>query len=219
MDNNQFDGMDAIDAALAKAQARAKARAAKEESDIVEAAVAEGKTSREARAELRAAKAAQRVQERAERRRAKDEAMEANGPKMVHMKKVEKAASRLPQMLAPTQSLFDSITSTLNADQRSALALHLQHHNRVQSTLQATVSQPLKIGQIVRITGGDPKFIGMRGAVEKVQRIRCYVTVPGFNRPAYCFVSDVERVSDSGTSPPPSDEESTPGEILQTAVG
>jgi hypothetical protein len=219
INENQFEGMDAIDAAIAKARARAAARSQQEEADIVEAS-AGTKTTKEAREELRAAKKAERDREREEKRRQREETRTSAGPKMVHMKKVEKAAGRLPTLLDGAQALFDNITASLGADQRAALALHIQHFNRVQSTIQASASQPLKVGQVVRITGGDPKFIGMRGAVEKVQRIRCYVTVPGFNRPAYCFVSDVERVSEGGEQPAStSDDEGAAGETLLAATG
>jgi hypothetical protein len=50
----------------------------------------------------------------------------------------------------------------------------------------------LVVGQFVTVTGGDARFIGMTGTLEKVQRIRCYVRIEGQEKPHYCFTSDVE---------------------------
>jgi hypothetical protein len=58
------------------------------------------------------------------------------------------------------------------------------------------------VGQVVRITGGDPKFIGLTGALERVQRIRCYVRVPSNGRLVYCFTSDVQRIEEEGQDVP-----------------
>lgn len=211
INESQFEGMDAIDAAIAKAKARAKARLSSEESAIVESSNGE-KTSRQARAEIRASQKVAREQARNEKKLLKELAKSSADSKPVHMKKVERAAGRLPQMGSVASGLFEEATRSLNAEQRAALALHIQHHNRVQSTLQATSSSPLKIGQVVKIMGGDPKFIGSIGAVEKVQRIRCYVSVPGSRRPVYCFVSEVDRLEEDSTSGVP--ESTTDNDLL-----
>lgn len=170
---NNATTINAIDAAIAKAKARR-----------AEAGSAEGrKAAQEARAAERAARKA---------------AKQAQAKPTAHMTKVEKAGARLPSLGAVAQSTFDEVVRTLNSEQRGALALHIQHFNRVQATTRALTSGDLKVGQLVRITGGDPKYIGMTGAVETLRRIRCFVTVPGAKKPVYLFTSDVEAVTDSG---------------------
>jgi len=61
----------------------------------------------------------------------------------------------------------------------------------VQAT-QRALSQKVAAGDEVRILGGDPRYVGMTGTVSKAQRIRCYVTVGGVNKPIYLFTSDVQ---------------------------
>jgi len=170
---NNATTINAIDAAIAKAKARR-----------AEAGSAEGrKAAQEARAAERAARKA---------------AKQAQAKPTAHMTKVQKAGARLPSLGAVAQSTFDEVVRTLNSEQLTALALHIQHFNRVQATTRALTSGDLKVGQLVRITGGDPKYIGMTGAVETLRRIRCFVTVPGAKKPVYLFTSDVEAVTDSG---------------------
>lgn len=164
----------AIDAAIAAAKERAAARGQK--------------PSREEREAARKAAAVTRAVDRAARKAA------AGQKPTAHMTKVEKAGAKLPSLGAVAQGTFDEAVRTLNSEQRTALALHLQHFNRVQATTQALSPVDLKLGQLVRITGGDPKYIGMTGAVETLRRIRCFVTVPGFRKPVYLFTSDVEPV-------------------------
>jgi transcription antitermination factor NusG len=133
------------------------------------------KTQREAR---RAVKALERV----------------NG-KAPHMKKIEKAAAALPVMSVVAQKFFDEITPNLSAEQVTSLALHLQHFNRVKATERA-LNQKLDIGQRVRITGGPTKYVGMAGTVDRAQRIRCFINIPGFRKPVYLFTSDVELIAE-----------------------
>jgi hypothetical protein len=38
--------------------------------------------------------------------------------------------------------------------------------------------------------------VGQTGTVSKAQRIRCYVEIPGVNKPVYLFTSDVETISE-----------------------
>ena len=89
------------------------------------------------------------------------------------------------------QLTFNEVTTNFSAEQITALALHLQHFNRVKATERA-LNQKIEAGMSVRIIGGDPKYIGMTGTVSKAQRIRCYVEVPGIKKPVYLFTSDVE---------------------------
>jgi hypothetical protein len=111
-----------------------------------------------------------------------------------HMKKVANAASKLPQMNDYAQTVFDELTVNLSAEQLTAIALHLQHHNRIKST-QRSVGSAISVGSSVKIIGGDPRFHGMSGTVIEARRIRCFVDVPGFKKPVYCFISDVEPLA------------------------
>lgn len=187
IDLDTTDGMSAIDAAIAKAKARAAARSSGEAKE------GKLKVSPEEREASRAAAKAER-----ERLKAEKAAKKTGAP--VHMSKVEKAASRLPSLGEVAKGLFEEATRTLNSEQLTAISLHFQHFNRVNATVAAVSAAPLKVGQVVRIAGGDPKFIGMTGHLEKVQRIRCYVRVPGVNRSVYCFTSDVSPIAEEGVA-------------------
>jgi flagellar biosynthesis GTPase FlhF len=157
----------------------------------------EEKAARETtRQEERAAKKAARETARAEKRAARD----ANR-QPAHMRKVMKAAERLGSLGQAAQLLFNEATANLTAAELATLALHIQHHNRVQSTSRA-LTQTLDNGTQVRINGGDPRFIGKTGTISKAQRIRCYVTVPGFKKDVYLFTSDVEVIAAAQASEP-----------------
>ena len=193
MENAIENSVSVIDKAIAAAKARATAKGTNKINDP--------QTSKEDRiAAQNAAKEA-----RAAARQANKAAKSAARAAPVHMTKVEKAASKLPNLSNKVAEIFHSVTTSFDATQLTALALHLQHHNRVQATIKASAAQPLKVGQVVLITGGDPKYIGMRGALDRVQRIRCYVNIPGVKRPIYQFTSDVEVVNESGTAAPSPD--------------
>lgn len=179
--------LSAIDAAIAKAKERRDARKAGQS----ETTVTRSKEEREA----------YREQLRSEREARKAAKASVSKP-VVHMTKVEKAGARLPNLGTVAQSTFDEVVRTLNPEQLTALALHIQHFNRVQATTQALTAGDLKVGQLVRITGGDPKYIGMTGAIETLRRIRCFVAVPGVRKSIYLFVSECEPVTMSGTSLP-----------------
>lgn len=110
-----------------------------------------------------------------------------------HVKKLATAATKLPQLGMESQITFNDVTSRFQKEQLSALALHIQHFNRVQATEQA-LNMKLKAGLQVRIIGGDAKYLGLVGTVSKAQRIRCFVEVPNRKSPVYLFTSDVEPV-------------------------
>jgi len=146
--------------------------------------------------EDKAAKLAARETERAAKKAERDTARaaklaERNASRSpAHMKKVLKAAEKLTALSTAAELIFNEATANLPGAELAALATHIQHHNRVQATNRA-LNQNLEVGQSVRITGGDPSFIGKSGTLAKVQRIRCYVTVEGLNKPVYLFTSDV----------------------------
>ena len=219
MQNASDNKLSAIDKALAAAKARKAARQASEPL-TADAPAKEPKVKAETHPNFakvqktEAAKAARdeakklRDAEREARRAAKTAA--PKGP--VHMKKIAKAASKLPSITDAAQRLFDEITTNLSAEQVTSLALHLQHFNRAKATERA-LDQRVEAGSNVRIVGGDPRFIGKLGTVDRAQRIRCYVNVPGYKRPVYLFTSDVELVEIQTSSP-----EAAPSEP-QVAVG
>lgn len=192
--------LSAIDKALAAAQARKAAkegltadaptsRPAGDAQKKVKAKASseDAKAARTAAAEARAARQAQIKADRAARKAA------APSNKPAHMKKVERAAGKLPSMNEQMQLTFNEVTTNFSAAEITALALHLQHFNRVKATERA-LTQKVDTGMTVRIIGGDPKFIGMTGTVGTARRIRCFVDVPGYKKPVYLFTSDVEVV-------------------------
>jgi len=191
MQNASDNKLSAIDKALAAAKARKAmkegAQITSDESPAYKTPTAKPvkKVDDVARAEAKKLRDAEREARRAAK------AVAPKGP--VHMKKIAKAASKLPTINTATQRLFDEITTNLSAEQVTSLALHLQHFNRTKATERA-LGQSVETGSNVRIVGGDPRFIGKLGTVDRAQRIRCYVNVPGFKRPVYLFTSDVELV-------------------------
>lgn len=183
-----------------KTKAAPKLKAAKVTVDD-DTRVAKAAAREQARAE-REAKQAQILKDREDRKVAREAAKVAKAAvkparKPAHMKKVEAAAARLPRLNSDAELSFNELIANHSAEQLSALALHLQHHNRVAATQRSvTVSDNLHIGNTVHIIGGDPRYIGMTGTVDTVRRIRCFVNVPGVRKPVYCFVADVELVAE-----------------------
>jgi flagellar biosynthesis GTPase FlhF len=163
-----------------------------------DAAKALAKAAKEAE---RIAKKQQLEAERAERKAKKTEekaakiAAKGSTKKPAHMVKLEKAASKLPALTEAAEKEFNFAVANLTAADVAALALHLQHHNRVAATERALNSK-IEQGMRVRIVGGDPRHIGKEGTVEKAQRIRAYIVVDGLDKEIYCFTSDVEQIAD-----------------------
>jgi hypothetical protein len=191
-----------IDAAIAAAKARKAAREAQESeegtSSSQENSVKKVKLSAEERAKKKEAILVERAARKAAQlveREAKRAAKASAGEKPTRISKVDRAGAKLPRLLDTAQAIFEDITVNLGAEQLAALAQHILHHNRVKSTERAQGAK-LEVGQRVRITGGDPKWYGVHGTLSKVQRIRCFVEVPGANKPVYLFTSDVEPIAD-----------------------
>lgn len=188
-----------IDKAIKAAQARKANKAAAGTVEAAATTPSEPKAPAKPKMteEEKAAKLAEREAARAARKTERDAARaaklaerEANRAP-AHMKKVQKAAEKLSALGQAAELLFNEATANLTAADLASLAAHIQHFNRVKSTERAA-AQKLEIGQTVNIVGGDPRFIGKSGTLAKVQRIRCYVTVEGINKPVYLFTSDVE---------------------------
>jgi len=200
--NDMNTKLSAIDKALAAAKARKEAKGELAETPVAkpsktkverikldDATKAAAKSAKE---ETRKKRQAVLKQQREERRMAK--VAERANAKTPHMKKIEKAAAALPDMSPSTQLIFNEATANLSAAQINALSLHLQHFNRVKATERA-LNQKLEVGQQVRIIGGPTKHVGKLATVERTQRIRCFVNIPGVNKPVYLFTSDVELVA------------------------
>lgn len=147
---------------------------------------------------LRAAAAEQRNVDReakkAEKAKRREEA-QANSymNRQTHMKKLESARSKLPALNDRTHQLFEQITTDLDKVQLEALALHLQFHNRLNSTKQAP-TKPIPTGTTVRFVSGDHRYIGLTGTITRSQKLRSHVTVPGHKREVYTFTADLEVV-------------------------
>lgn len=155
-----------------------------------ERAAAKAKMAAE-RSERRAAAEAKRAAVKAER------AAKQPGHGPVHMKKVDKAAARLPALSAEAQAKLTELRAELSNVEMTALALHMQHHVRVAAT-SAAHGRKFTNGQKVRITGGDPRFIGQVGIIDQARNIRCFVNVEGAKKPVYVFTSDIEPCGEEG---------------------
>lgn len=204
--NNNNVNISAIDRALAAAKARKAAKEAADPSPMPRkaektepkpdtAAKAAAKVEKEAQ---KAAKKAERDAARAARKAAK--AAEKGDKKPAHMKKVERALSKLPGLNEPTQLIFNEATCNLSAQQLDALAQHILHHNRQMATVNAMKSEMLRIGDTVRITGGDTKFIGMVGTVVKSRQLRAKVQVPGVEKLVYIFTGQAETIAQAAAA-------------------
>jgi hypothetical protein len=209
MSNSNVSAIDkAIQAALARKKAKENgteasastaapaAKAAAKPQKVAKVAEPKAaKVSEEEKAAKLAKRDAERAQKKAERDAArekrKEEREEARKARTPHMSKVTKAAEKLPELSEEASKAFNEIVMNFNASQVAALSAHLSHYNRVKATERA-LDRKLEVGDTVLIVSGDPRFINKVGTVAKVQRIRCYVDVDGFNKPAYLFTSDVE---------------------------
>jgi hypothetical protein len=194
--NSNTNTVAAIDAAINKAKAKAgQDKPASAEDASGERPKREKLTEeqRKARDEERAAERASKKTERDAVRAAKKAEKEA-ARKPAHMSKVDKAAERLPTLDDKVAEFFNELTVNFSASQLGALSSHLTHFNRVAAT-QRALNQKVTLGDKVKITGGDPRYIGKEGLVSKAQRIRCYVDVEGVKKPVYLFTSDVEVIA------------------------
>lgn len=164
------------------------------------AATEDDETTKQAKEVARAVKQAELKKQREERAVARAAARsekyrERNGGKPAHMKKIEKAEAALPRISDETRKMLGEITSTISGVELESLALHIQHHNRVQQTKRALKGVSFEPGDEVRIVSGAAKYLGKTGVVDRAQRIRCFVRVHGVSKPVYLFTSDVEPLT------------------------
>ena len=197
---NQTDNLNTKLSAIDKALAAAKARKSATESEKAQKSPPTSKVDYAARLAAKAARDAERALRKQQIAAARAEKKATKmSDKPAHMKKVERAASKLPTLNEQMQLTFNEVTTNYSAEQITALALHLQHFNRVKATERA-LGQKVELGMNVRIIGGDPKFIGMAGTVSLARRIRCFVEVPGVKKPVYLFTSDVEVLASAAAT-------------------
>jgi transcription antitermination factor NusG len=139
------------------------------------------------RAAEKLAKATVRATKKAEREAAKANKVPA------HLAKVQKAAEKLPALSVDALTAYETLVGALATNELSALVAHLALKVRIEQTKAATNTK-LSIGDRVRVTAGDPKFVGLEGTVTEARRIRCFVELPGRKAPVYLFTSDVEKL-------------------------
>jgi hypothetical protein len=183
MENIQSQDLDtkltAIDKALSQAKARKAMRDStlrSEDGDTAPVGKKSGASSGDKAIKLaeRLERQQKIVADRVARKavKLKEKETVVKGP--VYMKKIDRAGSKLPSLTTAAQTLFNEVVINFSREQLTAIALHLQHFNRVKATERA-LDQKVVQGMDVRIVGGDPKFVGMTGSVIRSQRIRCYV--------------------------------------------
>jgi transcription antitermination factor NusG len=212
--------LSAIDKALAAAKARAAAKAtvkAEDQPKVKEAkepkvkktenpeaaktrkASASSELRNAAKAKLEEERAARKVTRDAARsaRRAEKEAEKSN-KKPAHMKKVMRAGNKLPVMTPDAARVMDEITTNLGRNDIAALALRLQHFNRMKAT-EMSMGRRFKNGQQVRIVAGDLDNLGKIGTIDSARPLRVFVNVPGVKKPVYVFTSEVELVEETST--------------------
>jgi hypothetical protein len=114
-------------------------------------------------------------------------------PEPAHMKKVAKAAAGLPALSEAAQAIFGEATASLPREELQALGAHLAHHARAAATTGA-LSAKVEEGQLVKVTGGDLRFLNKVGTARKPGRIRVLVDFSGSDKPGYFFTSDVTPV-------------------------
>lgn len=207
--------LSAIEKALAAAKARKAAKSEGESAPVVEAApkkapkapkekvakapnpekvsaraakAAEREQARRALELLREEKRALRLQKRAER------AAQAAQRGTPHMKKVNNARAKLPALNGESTKMYDEILSNFSVAQIEALSAHLALGARAKKTESAAVAARLPLGATVRVTGGDPRYIGKVGTVVHSQKLRAKVEVPGLTRLVYIYNGEATEI-------------------------
>ena len=203
--NDSSTKLTAIERALEAAKAR-KAQKAGEDSPPAAAPATEPKAKKGVSPEfakaqkteaLKAARVAAKAVRDAEREKRREEkAAAAANKKPTHMKKVLRAESKLPAMGADAARLMDEITTNLSRNDIAALALRLQHFNRMKAT-EMSAGRRFKAGQRVRIVAGDLENVGKVGTIDSARPLRVFVNVPGVKKPVYVFTSEVELVEET----------------------
>ena len=181
----------------AKKDPAAKASKIKVEK-VVDPALAAARAAKVvARVEARGSKLAQFEAARAERRAAREVKSLARAATLAvvipaHLKKVERAKAKLPQLNEKMQALVDNIVSSFSLHQLDAMVMHMQLHARAEKTRLASKGGALPIGASVTIFGGDPRYIGKAGIVVTSRKLRATVAVDGAKKPVYIYTSEAK---------------------------
>lgn len=193
--------------AIERALAAAKARKAVRDSSESDESSLDRDTQKQQLASDREQRKAKKLeqlqrlqQEKEERKLAKAAAKEQRllkkqprrSDKPAHMKKVENARARLAPLESSAQFFYNDITTSLNTLQMETLAQHLLVAAREQRTLAAANAPAIPVGATVRITGGEPKFIGLLGEVTHSQKLRLVVKVQDVKKPVYIYAGEAE---------------------------
>lgn len=108
-----------------------------------------------------------------------------------HMVKVQRYEASLPKPSEEAQAILDAAQNLSTGDLNVA-ATWLSLMARKRATATATTAT-LRVGDKVQIvSGSNSRMIGKVGTLTKVNRIRCFVAVPGFEREVYLFTSDIK---------------------------
>lgn len=145
---------------------------------------------RASRAERRAEFLATNKAARIARKAARIEQRKAAKPN-----KLDRVANSLPELSDEAKQVIASIP----VGEESAVAQHLQFSLRAVATAKSSDAD-LAVGQLVRVNGGHPKFVGALAKVTDVRRIRCYVQLLDSDRVLYLLLGDVEPISDDEAS-------------------
>lgn len=181
----------------AKKDPAAKASKIKVEKAVDPALAAARAAKIAARVEARGSKLAQFEADRAARKAVRDVKVAARAAAKTvvipaHLKKVERAKAKLPQLNEKMQVLVDNIVSSFSLHQLDAMAMHMQLHARAEKTRLASKGGALPIGASVTIFGGDPRYIGKVGTVVTSQKLRATVAVEGAKKPVYIYTSEAK---------------------------
>jgi hypothetical protein len=122
------------------------------------------------------------------------EKQEAAASFVPHIGKILAAGANLPELGEDATEVL-SMFQSLSISDRAALAAHVNHTIREAQTLMSLTTS-LHKGQIVQVTGGDPRYIGMIGTLTDVRRIRSFVQVAGMDKQLYVFSADVTPVAE-----------------------
>ena len=187
------EGEDAPETSLEVPAPKSKAPKTKDTDEAKAARKAERDADRAARAEAKAAAEAAKAEAKAAKAAAREAAKAAKAGEKTnkspaHMKKVEKARAKLPPLGDEMTRLFDEVTTAFPAGSLEVFAQHVLVQARALRTMRACSSIQLPLGALVRITGGEPKFLGMTGTVVHSQKLRAKVRLPGMPEGKYVYI-------------------------------
>ena len=178
---------------------KAAAKAVKDQASV--AARAEKAVAREAKKAERAAKKA------------------AQPPRVAsHMKKLDKAAEKLPavdSLGAEASTTFTSIVADVNSGSisltdLSTLIAHMSFMHRAQSTVASKLCKVEDADKVTIVSCvEDPSLVGCTGTVVQVRKIHALVDV-GRKNPAYVYLSDLQVVEHKAAASPVTTPEDAP---------